>query len=157
MSLTPILSSFVNMRASSILLKRSVVAEHVVSKFEYHWKYFLYVPFMIICSLLENYQRRHPFGTCFEPDHSFFKKFLYLLNATFRIRVGTTWLPDPLILGVINSINVEHFFVRKQKSQCLLYESLFVSNLQILIVLLFGLQKFLAEFLSCKILVLDHL
>ena len=83
--------------------------------------------------------------------------FLYLPNATFRICVRTTWHPDPLTLGVINSINVEHFFVRKQKSQCPLCESLFVSNLQILIVLLFGLQKFLAELLSCKILVSDHL
>ena len=31
---------------------------------------------------------------------TFFRKFLYLLNATFRIRVGTTWRPDPLILGI---------------------------------------------------------
>ena len=117
MSPTPILSFLVNMRPSSILLKRPVVAEHVISKFEYHWKYLLYVPLMINCSLLENYQTGHPFGTCSEPDHNFFRKFLYLLNATFRIRVGTTWRSDPLILGVINSINVEHFFVRKQKSQ----------------------------------------
>ena len=111
----------VNMRPSSILLKRPVVAEHVVSKFEYHWNYLLYVPLMINCSLPENYQRGHPFGTCSEPDHNFFRKFLYLLNATFHICVGTIWRPDPLILGVINSINVEHVFVRKQKSQSVLF------------------------------------
>ena len=121
MSPTPILSFLVNIRASSILLKRPVVAEHVVSKFEYHSKYLLYVPLMINCSLLENYQRGQPFGTCSEPDHKFFRKFLYLLNATFRIRVGTTWRPDPLILEVINSINVEHFFFRKQKCQSVLF------------------------------------
>ena len=50
---TPIFSFLVNMRPSSILLKRPVVVEHVVSKFEYHWKYLLYVPLMINCFLLE--------------------------------------------------------------------------------------------------------
>ena len=105
------------MRPSSILLKRLVVAEHVVSKFKHHWKYLLHVPLMIKCSLLRNDQRRHPFGRCSEPDHHFFRKFLYLLNATFCIHVGTTWRPDPLILRVINSTNVEHFVVRKKNLQ----------------------------------------
>ena len=50
------------------------------------------------------------------------------------------------------------FFRQKTKiSKCPLDENLFVSNLQILIILLFGLQKFLTELLSCKILVLDDL
>ena len=40
--------------------------------------------------------KRHPFGRCSKPDHHFPRKFLYLLNGTFRIRIGTSWRPDPL-------------------------------------------------------------
>ena len=101
---------------------------------------------MIKDFLFENHQRGYSFGTYSKPDHNFFRKFLYFLNVSFSIGFSTTWRPDSLVLGFIYSIDVEQFFVRKQKSQCPLCESSFVSNLQVSIFLPFDLQRVLARF-----------
>ena len=148
MNPTPISSFLVNMWPPSVLLKRPVVAEHIVSEFESRRKHFVYVLLMINSCLLKNHQTRYFFGTYSKPNRNFFRKFLYLLDATFCISFGTTWCPDYLVLRIINSIDVEQFFV---KSQCPLCESSLVSNFQISIFLLYGLQRVLAELCSYMI------
>ena len=141
----------------SILLKCPVVAKHVVSEFESHRQHFVYLLLMIDGFFPENHQKRYSFGTYSKPNQNFLKKFLYFLDTIFYIDFGRTWYPTSLVLRIVSSIEVEQFFVGKEKPQCPLCKSSFISNSQISIFLLYGLQKVLAVLCSCTIKVLDHL
>ena len=102
LSINAIFSFLLNMRPSSILFKRPDLSTTASTST---------VPS----------SKRHPFGRCSKPDQHFPRKFLYLLNGTFRIRVGTSWRPDPLKHFKNVSVSSLGKFVRVQfESFCFL-------------------------------------
>ena len=97
------------------------LAEHVVSEFESHRQHFVYLLLMIDGFFPENHHKRYCFGTYSKPNQNFLKKFLYFLDTIFYIDFGRTWYPTSLVLRIVSSIEVEQFFVGKEKPQSVLF------------------------------------
>ena len=112
-SLRAIFSFLLNMRPSSILLKGPLVAEHVLSKF---WV----PPMMINCSLVEKTPRLEDVPS---QSITFPRKFVYLLNGTFRIRPRSGRSSDFV------HCKLHQCCVRKQKSSWWKFVRLEFANL----------------------------
>ena len=104
-------------RPSTILLKDPVATENLILIFQCNGKHFLNINSMINCSFIHDYQRHYTLGTGTQPNHYFRWEFSSLLNATFYIGISTIYYLHPIILRVIDTINVNELFIRKENSQ----------------------------------------
>ena len=101
-------------RPSTILLKDPVASEKFIPIFKCKGKHFFDINNMINCSFIQNHQRRDAVGTATQLNHYFLWKFLFLLNVTFFIGIGTTDCPHPIILRVIGITNVKELPIWKE-------------------------------------------
>ena len=110
-----------DMKHCAIFLKCPIGSQDVISVFESHWKHFSNVSGMIDCSLIKNDDRWHSLGTHKQPNHHFLRTFSLLLYATPFISFNSADCPYTIILGVVDPIYVEQFFVREQSLHRVLF------------------------------------
>jgi hypothetical protein len=104
----------------TILLEGSMAPENIVSSFESYEHYSVDVSSMIDCSILEYNERYYSFGTGSQSDHLFREKRSFPRSKAYPIHCGTTSCPHTIILRVVDTIDVQSFFVQKQGPCCLL-------------------------------------
>jgi hypothetical protein len=120
----PLLYQMMGMWLRSILLEGPVAPEKMISVFESHWQYFLDVSSMVDCSILEYHQECYSFGTDSQPDHHFRGRLSFRSNSASPIHCGTTWCPHTIILRVVDTVDIEHLFIRKANPHCLLFSKI---------------------------------
>ena len=124
MILAPLLRKMMGVWPRSILLEGPVAPENMISVFESYWQYFLDVSSMVDCSILEYHQGCYSFGTGSQTDYHFRGKLSFRSNSASPIRCGTTWCPHTIILRVVDTVNIEHLFVRKENPHCLFFSKI---------------------------------
>ena len=101
---------------SIILLKDPVATKNLIFIFQCNGKHFFGINSMINCSFIQNHQRRYALSICAQSNHYPLWKFLSLLNTTFFIGISTSYCPHPIILRVIDTINLKELLIRKENS-----------------------------------------
>ena len=103
-------------RPSTILLEDSVAIESLLSTFQCNEKHFFDINSMINCSFVQNYQWHYALGIGNQSNHYFLWNFLSLVNTIFSIGISTIYCPYPIILRVLDTINVKELLIRKENS-----------------------------------------
>ena len=98
---------------STILLKGPVANKNFIPMFQCNGKCFFDINSMIDCSFIQDFQRYYTQGTS---THYFRWKFSSLLSATVFIDISTTYCSHPIILRVIDTIDVKELLIRKEDS-----------------------------------------